>query len=159
MHPGLAKLFFSLSRATKVVEKKREAHTRVHTHIKKLKTRRSVKGADLAKLEKHIIAALSHKLPRARTVQRKEKELDRKIHMINELLSHLGKKVDEVKFKQQLEKKKKSIELLSETEDKLYGLEARYYVLKEDPSRSEKLLKRIETKISELKEKIRDLKK
>jgi len=167
MHQGFKKLFYSLSKSTNIIEKRRASHERLHKQLRVIKAssnlvRKKDLKKEIEKLEKHLVEFLAHKTTARRkkdTISKKEVELNAKIRLVNELLANLGKKVDETKFKRDLEKKQKAKQLLNDLEDRLYDLEAKYYEIKENPKHSEKVLLAIENKISMLKEKIRELKK
>lgn len=173
IHPGLKKYFSNLSRAAKSVETRKEGREKLRGYLRKIKivssqtAKKSVISSEIQKLEKHIEELLNKKLgisakegkKSSKILQEKEELLDAKIAKMNELLSKLGKKVDENEFKQQLlneEDQPKSV--VEELEEKLYALETKYYELRDNPNIRNELLINIQEKISALKEKIRELK-
>ncbi len=174
LHPGLKKLFSSLSIASKRVAQRREAEEKLRSYLRKIKivssqsSKKSVMTSELQHLEKHISDMLDTKLSLVNLhghekqheltrLKEKEQELDEKIVKLNELLAQVGKKVNEKKLLEQLEEKQSS-PMIDELEEKLYSLETRYHVMKDDPKYPEALLNNVREKISALKEKIRELK-
>lgn len=175
MHPGLQSLFRNLSVASKRVEERRLARDKLYQFLKTMKKaskssvflKRGELQKEMDKLEEHISHIIDRKLiarregltkEKTKKIKNKEELLDRKIKRVNQILSKLGKKVNERKFSKQLEKETKVSEPAIDVEEMLYRLEIKYYEIKENPKHSPEALKRIEDKISELKEKIRELK-
>ncbi len=168
---GVRRLFYNLSLASKKVEARRLVKERLQEQLQKIKIvsrrypRKTVLAAQITKLEKHISEAMGKKAEHEKiaqsqkerealkTLHQKEKQLNEKIAKLNDLLAQVGKKVNEKKLLQQLEEPS----LLEELEHKLYALEAKYHLLKEDPRYSEEALASVSEKISLLKERIREL--
>ena len=172
MHPGLRKLFYSLTVGARNVQERQTEREQLHTRLKKIKhvlptTKKSDMKKEIEKLEKHLNSILDKKLhlkesrskkvkDQLKKLKNKEKELDGKIKTLNGLLSKVGKKVNSEKFKKELNTSKETP--LDKLEHVLYALEQKYNELKEHPGRSPEVLKRVKSKITELKEKIRNLK-
>ncbi|HME87453.1 MAG TPA: hypothetical protein VKE88_03510 [Candidatus Nanoarchaeia archaeon] len=170
-HPGLPKMLRHLSLASQKVEERKLHREKLRGYLHKIKivsaqsAKKSVISQELQKMEQHIAQMLKKKIkyePSEKekhlldVVKNREKELDMKIKKVNELLSKLGKKVNEEQFKQELSQPEKS--LTEELEEKLYLLEQKYYDVQDNPNISEEALLMVKVKISELKEKIREVK-
>jgi len=167
-HPGLQKLFYNLSLASKKVEERHRSHEKLSGYLQKIKIvasrspKKSVIHSEVVQLEKHISEMLSKKMhiPKGpdnaselMKLKQKEAQLDGKIAQMNVLLSQVGKKISEKKLKEQLGKRDE----LEELEEKLYSLESKYHELEETDVPAS-LLENVRDKISLLKEKIRELK-
>lgn len=170
---GLRKLFVNLSIASKKVSERKEQREKLQGYLKKIKivsaqsVKKSVISSEIEKLERHISQMLDKKLKHSKNskaeiehikeLKRKEKELNEKIKKLNVLLAKVGKKVDEEQVKEQLSEPEKP-SLIEVLEEKLYLLESKYEEVKQNRTYPEEALLKIEEKISDLKEKIRELK-
>jgi len=166
MHPGLRKLLYNLSEATKIVDERTKNREKLHMHLRKIRRKVSPKKRidikeEIKKLEKHIGVMLDKKIPLTKgtkkAIEKKEAELDDKIVRLNKLLFRFGKKISPKKLKKELGKKKQP-RMIDTLEEKLYVLEGKYHKLKENPKHSKEILKRVRDKISLLKRKIREIK-
>jgi chromosome segregation ATPase len=170
----LQKYFSTLSRASKIVQERKEGREKLRGYLKKIKivssqtAKKSVISAEIERLEKHIAEMLDKRMGKVNIkkekeimheLKHKEKEVDEKIHKLNELLARIGKKVDEEKFKEELtEEEPDNSAIIEELENKLYALESKYLEVKDNKKISQDLLDTIKYKISLLKEKLRELK-
>ncbi len=172
MQRGLRKLFSNLSIAARKADDRKIAREKLHGYLRKIKivssrsSKQSVIHEEIKKLEKHLAKLLDQKLSMRfpatdeevktlKNVHAKEEELTEKIKKLNELLAHLGKKVNEKQFVKELGPERNPTEI-EKFEDKLYALEAKYHEV-EDKYPAESLAK-LKDKISNLKEKIREIK-
>jgi DNA repair exonuclease SbcCD ATPase subunit len=169
LHPGLKKFFINLSVASRKVEQRIQGREKLRSHIRKIRiisertAKKSVIHEEIKQLEKHLEGVLDKRLgkPSGESLERvkqKEIELNSKIAKLNELLSKVGKKIDEGALKEQLEEETDQSSLIEQLEDKLYSLESRYNEMEKHPDSPKELLNKVKDKISDLKERIRELK-
>lgn len=175
MHPGLRKLFYNLSTSSRIVENRMQQRHSLQAQLKKVKfvSHNLPKGkrisSEIEKLEKSLSDVLDRKSEFSKhlesqkekemmkSLKSKEDELNDKLSKLNDLLAKVGKKVNEHVLLEQLSEEKQP-SIVEQLEDKLYSLESRYHQMKEDPKYPEELLDSISSKISQLKERIRNAK-